>query len=330
MSSMSTIFTCYSCSFVFQYCSVCGKKFDSSNEYQEEDHDCKMCLTYCPHCGDVIDQKPNILELNGSLEPYSLRIATWNIQDFSLRKASRKSIKNAFCQVIYDNDIDLIAIQELKNMGNGLHELVDKLNERKGVNWDFVISESPSGRLFGGMEYPALVWNSAASGIEINFVDSFLYKKFTRSPFFVTLQVNKKLLTFISLHLKAVSGRKAAATKAEIRDLPSILPNDEEVIVLGDFNMNSHDAAFNKLKENLSMLAPLGIETCGTNSYDQIWVNHSLISEDKSYFGVVENDSVRIVSNHNLVWADIQIETPVEETKNVRHVVKQENPHCST
>ncbi|XP_069674848.1 endonuclease/exonuclease/phosphatase family domain-containing protein 1-like [Periplaneta americana] len=73
-------------------------------------------------------------ERNGKL---ALRIAAWNLQDFSLEKAENPGVKEIVCRTILENSLSVIAVQELVDTVS-LKQICDELNSptlRRVVDW---------------------------------------------------------------------------------------------------------------------------------------------------------------------------------------------------
>lgn len=73
-------------------------------------------------------------ERNGKL---ALRIATWNLQDFTLEKAENPGVKEVICRTILENSFSVIAVQEIVDTSS-LKQICDELNcptLRRVIDW---------------------------------------------------------------------------------------------------------------------------------------------------------------------------------------------------
>lgn len=73
-------------------------------------------------------------ERNGNL---AIRVATWNLQEFSLEKAENPGVKEIVCRTILENSLSVIAVQELVDSVS-LKQICDELNSptlRRVTDW---------------------------------------------------------------------------------------------------------------------------------------------------------------------------------------------------
>ncbi|KAG8442765.1 hypothetical protein GDO86_011540 [Hymenochirus boettgeri] len=105
-----------------------------------------------------------------------LRVATWNLQNCSLDKASNPGVREVVCMTILENSIKLLAVQELSDK-DALEKLCTDLNQPslpnirkwKGIRgtWKCIISDkSSSSNPSEKPEYFGFLWDTAA-GIEL-------------------------------------------------------------------------------------------------------------------------------------------------------------------
>jgi len=67
----------------------------------------------------------------------ALRIATWNLQDFTLEKAENPGVKEVICRTILENSFSVIAVQEIIGTSS-LKQICDELNcptLRRVIDW---------------------------------------------------------------------------------------------------------------------------------------------------------------------------------------------------
>ena len=258
-----------------------------------------------------------------------VRIATWNLLLFSEEKASQPEVLQIVVGIILDNQLDLIAVQELSDR-NGLKLVCDMLNRTKRGSWKYKVSER-AGRMYRASEYLGYLWNSS-KGFSLK-SDKLLAvnKAFARSPYLANFRIHKHNLLLVNVHLKAVGLSKEDINRTRdevdllslliqsiysLYDKPSVHP-----ILLGDFNL-SPDSDFDRFySSGFQNILAKGTHTNisarnpkGSMSYDNIWV--SLEALDAIYAGkcgviregLVDVDTRRedrapTVSDHCPVWA---------------------------
>lgn len=258
-----------------------------------------------------------------------VRIATWNLLLFSEQKASQPKVLQTVVDIILNNQLDLIAVQELSDR-DGLKLVCDMLNRRKRGSWKYKVSER-AGRMYRSNEYLGYLWNSS-KGFSLKSNKLLTGNKaFARSPYLANFSFNQHRLLLVNVHLKAVGWSKEDINRTRdevdllslliqsiysLSDNPSVHP-----ILLGDFNL-SPDSDFDRFyRSGYQNLLAKGTHTNisarnpkGSMSYDNIWI--SLEALEAIYAGkcgvvregLVDVDTRRedrdpTVSDHCPVWA---------------------------
>ncbi|KAM9306889.1 endonuclease/exonuclease/phosphatase family domain-containing protein 1 isoform 2-T2 [Pholidichthys leucotaenia] len=192
------------------------------------------------------------------------RVATWNLQRCSCDKANNPGVREVVCMTLLENDIKLLAVQDLLErealdkfcveLNQGTLASVLKWKWPRGL-WKSIVSEKPTGH------------SSKMGSCE---------------------------LTLVNVHIQAAASQSESNGKSHIsqeskgqRLSPSIqetLRGEKELLVLGDFGCPPHSTELDVLrKEKLSALVPstqfTNISTCspqGTRCLDNIWLSRSL------------------------------------------------------
>ncbi|CAL1541352.1 unnamed protein product, partial [Lymnaea stagnalis] len=103
-----------------------------------------------------------------------VRLASWNLEKFSLEKAGNPGVKDVICMTILENGFGVVAIQELGDK-KALSEICQELNSPtlpnvkrwngKRGQWTYAVSE-PTGRMYQSMEYNGFLYDKS-QGIEL-------------------------------------------------------------------------------------------------------------------------------------------------------------------
>ncbi|XP_016321696.1 endonuclease/exonuclease/phosphatase family domain-containing protein 1-like isoform X2 [Sinocyclocheilus anshuiensis] len=201
----------------------------------------------------------------------AVRVATWNLQRCSSEKANNPGVREVVCMTLLENDIKLLAIQDLAD-----REALDKAAEYSGFLWD-----SSSGI---ELKDATVLENAATNGNG---------KHPHPQPYLGHFYIGSSELTLVSLHLTAAPSsaeQKRKSTCDELKahqlsaGLQETLKGERELLVLGHFGMGPDSPEMECLrKEKLSaLLAPSVFTNISTRSpqgsrcLDNIWTSRSL------------------------------------------------------
>ena len=259
-----------------------------------------------------------LLLLASSLSGEELILASFNIRIFST--GSRDDAELA---LIADRlqQFDLIAVQELRD-----EEVVDRTLQilaDRGHAFRAVVSP-PAGR--GVKELYAFLYRPdkvQALGPQRLYPDP--DDVFIREPFWASFQAGQFDFTLVTIH--AIYGDSKAARRAEAALLDDIYqlvqgadPDEQDVIVLGDFNLPPDDPGFVELDTLLDPLFTGDIRTTISDAslYDNIWFDPQYVQEwtgqigmdrfDETAFGNDDKAASRAVSDHRPIWATFHID----------------------
>lgn len=173
-----------------------------------------------------------------------LRLMSWNIRD--LGRSKNDSEIAAMAETL--READLVAIQEVVTSPPGAQAVarLDAALDRTGFQWDYRISDPTTG---DGTERYAFLWKpSRVRLIGRPWLEASLASSIDREPFcgrFEHRRTGRRLLV-ASLH--AVPRSKDPAH--EIVQLPRLHQRYEadHLVVVGDFNLDEDDAAFDALR----------------------------------------------------------------------------------
>ena len=231
----------------------------------------------------------------------SLLLATWNIRAFGDNR--RNESMHYIAEIV--SRFDLIAVQEVANNLGGLEKLVALL----GHNWDYIVTDSTEGPAGGG-ERMAFIYDRCKVFFrkmagELVLPESKLIDKklqFARTPFTVSFQAGWFRFILATVHIfYGTSSKDDPRRLAEIGSVAEFFKKrakkeDENYILLGDFNIFNQGDATMKALEKQSFYIPNAIKTHPTDLgkkkyYDQIAFNlkidpnMTLFSETEQHAG---------------------------------------------
>uniref|UniRef100_A0A671SJ70 Endonuclease/exonuclease/phosphatase family domain-containing protein 1 n=1 Tax=Sinocyclocheilus anshuiensis TaxID=1608454 RepID=A0A671SJ70_9TELE len=230
-----------------------------------------------------------------------VRVATWSLQRCSSEKANNPGVKEVVCMTLLENDIKLLAVQDLADR-EALDKFCAELNQptlcsvRKWKSarglWKCAVSEKPTGQSSNASEYSGFLWDSS-SGIEMkdatvleNSATNGNGKHPHPQPYLGHFYIGSSELTLVSLHLTAAPSpaeQKRKSTCDELKahrlsaGLQETLKGLPEYFCVGVADMEC------LRKEKLSaLLAPSVFTNISTRSpqgsrcLDNIWTSRSL------------------------------------------------------
>lgn len=259
----------------------------------------------------IMSVRPNVEPLSGLREGRAVvRVATWNLQACSCEKANNPGVKEVVCMTLLENDIKLLAVQDLLDrealdkfcveLNQGTLASVRKWRGPRGL-WKSAVSEKPTGQTDKGVSYSGFLWDSS-SGIDLR--DSVVLESPVingsgmhahAQPYRATFLIGSSDLTIINVHMRASTpqvqesnGKTHNSDESKARRLSSsiqeTLKGVKDLLVLGDFGLPPPSAELEVLrKEKLSALVPASQFTNistrspqGSQCLDNIWVSRSL------------------------------------------------------
>jgi len=243
------------------------------------------------------------------------RILSWNLENFG------KSKSEAAISLIANTvrDYDVIAIQEVVASYKGaqaVDKLADELN-RKGAQWDYVISDKTSSSAYKTERY-AFIWKkSKLKKVGEAWLEKKYHLEIDREPFFCTFQNGETIFTLATYH--AITKSKQPETEIKyFKFLPEEYPT-LNLIFLGDFNCPQSHSVFNPLKkmgylpiltsQKTSLKKKCTNGMCLASEFDNMFYKVSKIKLNKagitSFYKNYESlEAARTVSDHIPIWAE--------------------------
>ncbi|XP_062266149.1 endonuclease/exonuclease/phosphatase family domain-containing protein 1 isoform X2 [Platichthys flesus] len=244
----------------------------------------------------ILSVRPNVEPPPGMRDGKPVvRLGTWSLQGCSCDKANNPGVKEVVCMTLLENDIKILAVQDLLErealdkfcveLNQGTLASIRKWKWPRGL-WKSVVSEKPTGYSSKGVSYSGFLWDSS-SGIDLKDA-SVLDAPVVNGNGHHTYPL-LYLAHFIATASPGESNGKNHNTE-EVkyqRLSPSIqetLKAEKELVVLGDFGSPPQSSELDILrKEKLCALIPstqfTNISTRspqGTQCLDNIWVSRSL------------------------------------------------------
>lgn len=219
-----------------------------------------------------------------SLSFAQIQLLSWNIENMGSSKSNddiefiANTIKN----------YDIVALQEIVAGDGGAQavaQLADELN-RKGVQWDYVISDPTSSSAYKTERYAFLWKPSKVKKIGEAWLEKKYHLLIDREPFYCTFQCQNQQLTIANFH--AITQSKQPETEIKyFKFLPAQYPNLNLVFV-GDFNCPQSHTVFIPLQkmgyksafqnQKTSLKKECVNNNCLASEFDNIWYNSIKIS----------------------------------------------------
>lgn len=235
------------------------------------------------HCGDAPGWSP-ATNSTGLLadDPGVIDVMWWNIRDFSSASRDDGELK-LIAQVI--RPAEVCAIGEL-NEPTVLFRLAAVLGPEWSLAYSPKVGDSPS-----SAEHYGFLWDSTALRLVGDVqVDHASEATIDREPAWATFETTDEQLDFTLIAVHVTWGHLVSERKAEICQLPDVwhrvqldTPDDDDLILVGDFNRNIGDDSFDGLFEIPGMVraneeSP-ATHVSSTSTYDQVFLSTAQTDE---------------------------------------------------
>ena len=244
-------------------------------------------------------------------------LASWNVANLGGSKDAAEILVMAETL----RGFDLVAVQEVVTSPAGADAVarLDAALDRTGAAWDYVISNSTSGR---GTERYAFLWKpSAVQIVGRPWLDARLDPLVDREPFLARFEARASGRGLLVASFHAVPKSKDPALENRLLyQLEADYPHDD-LVVAGDFNLDAADSAFDPLRQagfraalagEATTLKMFPSETGETraNSYDNLFYESDAlrplrvgVADFSARFPTLK--AARAVSDHLPVWMEI-------------------------
>ncbi|TNN78968.1 Endonuclease/exonuclease/phosphatase family domain-containing protein 1 [Liparis tanakae] len=267
-----------------------------------------------------------------------VRVATWSLQGCSCDKANNPGVKEVVCMTLLENNIKLLAVQDLLErealekfcveLNQGTLASIRKWKWPRGL-WKSVVSEKPTGHSSKGASYSGFLWDTS-SGVDLK--DAAVLESPVvngngnhASPrlYLAHFSVGSYELSVVNVHMQAraapgeSNGKNHNTDEAKCPHLPpsiqETLKAEKELLVLGDFGSPAQSSELDVLrKEKLCALVPssqfTNISTRspqGTRCLDNIWLSRSLKKIYSGHCAVVREGLTNPWIPDNWSWGGV-------------------------
>ena len=251
----------------------------------------------------------------------SITIASWNLKNIGQTKLNDPARIDVIIDVL--KKYDIIAIQEVKDVSLQLpQQLVNKMNEN-GRNYNVIASDRVGRNVF---EQYLFVYDddkidsissSEGYGIEPN-------DEFEREPYYAMFRSGNFDFYLFTIHTKPDSvATEIPALRAAYMDLQNNTPDENDIILLGDFNGKAPGVSvgsyitMDAIAQIPNIIFTINEETNtrGGRAYDNIIFQGNYTTEFSDSSGVntfwlpyaLNEDQGFAISDHKLVWAVFNI-----------------------
>ena len=219
------------------------------------------------------------------------RIATWNIRILS--DGSRDDAELQQIASVFDN-FDFVAIQEVRDT-----KVLDRLKTFL-PGWDYIVSDEVGNSV---MERYACFYNTALfTSLGYPYILEDINNSFIREPFVAHFRTGNFDYTVITIH--TLYGDNIAERRIEnalLDDVISVVDaangNENDVILMGDFNLPADDPAWEITTHFPVMPGSLMTTITDTGSYDNIWVNKTYTSENNGNYSLIKFDEIDFLND---------------------------------
>ena len=252
-----------------------------------------------------------------------IRLVTWNLYNFGRTKDDQEI--SVAAQTL--RDADLVAVQEVVTSPPGALAIgkLDRELDRTGAAWDYRISPPTTDP---GTEKYAFLWKpSRLRLLGRAWLEASLADSLDREPYLARFEHRKSGHTLLVASLHAVPTSKDPEREVALLDRLHWQYEPDHVALVGDFNLDEDDDAFDELR-TLGYTAVLDDQPTSlrrkrrggasghlANEYDNIF--HEAASFQGSQGGVLDFTSrfsslkeARSLSDHLPVYADVRWTVP--------------------
>ena len=190
------------------------------------------------------DVAPQPSGAEGEVEGPHVRVVSWNLYNFGRTKDDQEI--EVAAQTL--RDFDLVAVQEVVTSPPGAQAIgkLDAALDRTGFAWDYRISDPTTG---AGTERYAFLWKpSRVRLVGQAWLESSLADPIDREPYLARFEHRRTGQRFLVASLHAVPTSKDPAREVARHDQLHRRYDADHVLLLGDFNLDEDDPAFDGLR----------------------------------------------------------------------------------
>ena len=240
----------------------------------------------------------------------------------TMRLGQNEKDLSAVAKII--SKFDIVALQEVMNR-EGLDRLKNEIEKKTGEKWGYVISEKPVGSKEYKEYYSFIYKKGSIDKIEsLGLYQDGKSKDFIREPYAVYVKSNNFDFVLITVH--SIFGDSKSEREIEASRYHKVYKyfkdktHEEDIILLGDFNLPANSHAFKYFKDEYKVKEVLNPNVDKTtisesrlaNSYDNIFFNRSKLREWTKRYGVYDytkdnyKEIRKYVSDHLLIFIEFE------------------------
>lgn len=219
---------------------------------------------------------------------------------------------------------DVISIQEVMNE-KGLVKLKNEVEKFTNEKWGYIISDIPVGSKEYKEYYGILFKRKKVDKIEsLGTYQNGKSKDFIREPFAVLIKSNNFDFVIISVH--SIYGKDKVEREIEASRYHKVYKyfmdksKEEDIIILGDFNLPANSKGFKYFKDTFNVKEALNPSKNKTtisdkglaNSYDNAFFNRNNLREYTGRYGVYDytknnHEQIRkYISDHLVIFMEFE------------------------
>lgn len=281
-------------------------------------------ITVTPAPGKQPDPAQDSAPGQKQLSPRDIRIASFYINAFSDDNIVPEPVYTAHIVKYFD----VVAVQGVETEAV-LKKIVDIL---KGLGLSYAYLRADSSQN-GHASFQAFLYRQDKISV---LQEGKIYRPkaspFIQEPFYARFQAGRFDFTLISAHVSW--GANEEDRREEIKALPDLynsiqkeFPEEQDIILLGHFNLSPEDPAWDNLKRFPTMSAlikpPDTTNIAGTRLYDNIWFQKKYVREYTDRSGVIkfdenmfkddDNKAGDAVSDYRPIWGDFRVTQPDDD-----------------
>ena len=261
-------------------------------------------------------------------EDRTLLMGSFNIRQFGVTKLAKTDVMETLVDIV--RRFDLIAIQELRDKDQNVIPIFVKMLNANGMNYRYEVSERMGYEITEGRRkttyFEQFVYIYDADKLEVT-RDSFpapdIYNIMHRTLYVTSFRCTEPAtepftFTLMNVHVDPDEiETEIPALQGIVQNVVQQMPEEDDFIVLGDFNVAAKGLAEKPMLANQFAVIPseLATNTAGTKSIDNIVFDYEATLEYQGNSGVMDIateygltlDEAALVSDHMPVWSEFSI-----------------------